>query len=369
MKEGIDTVFKIPRTKILKITFKESAAAKKSTEKGILGLHMSIPPHSIKIEEFTPITTCFKCYAIEDHTTAKCPKPKDYKICSECSSQNHTWKECDVNNKKCVNCDGDHRTIANKCPHRKRAIEEKRQQIKNSNSKSYSSATSRNTNTAPSNFTTTTPIIEKETTTKFMTCMMHAHLINSMNPGSYNDELNRALKLNNLPPVNLPVNPPSKHILNLTSEKQTHSTQENSQNTDSTPSQETLSQPQPIHPKQHISQEELEMPPLEKIQGRAIGFQIITKKSEGWPKETTLTLRNIKEGLDTGLYKFRYTNSTYTEQEIILYLLNNDIDLSNCWCTIEDSQFNKIRNGLHQEHTPPPNKVSKHKHRHRHASK
>ncbi len=371
MNEGIDSIFKIPRTKILKVTFKETTAAKKTTEKGIPVFHMSIPAHTVKIEEYIPITTCLKCYAIEDHITSECPKPKEYKICSECSSNDHTWRECSASNiRKCINCKGEHRTLANKCPQRKKALEEKRQQLKNNNStKTYSNVTSANKSMAPLNLPASTPTIEKETAAKLMACLMHAHLINSTNPGTYNDEFNRALKLNNLPPIILPNNPPSKQIVNLTKEVQTPASEENTQNTENAHPQGTHNPSQPTHQEQDTNEDALDMPPLEKMKGRAIGLQIITKKSEGWPKDTTLTLKSIRQGIDIGLYKFRYTNPVYTEQEILLYLINNDIDLSNCWCTIDDTQFNKIRNGLHQDLTPPPNKATKHRHRHRHASK
>ena len=40
---GIDNIFKIPRTNILKICLKETATAKLATEKGLLAFHMSIP--------------------------------------------------------------------------------------------------------------------------------------------------------------------------------------------------------------------------------------------------------------------------------------------------------------------------------------
>ncbi len=86
-------------------------------------------------------------------------------------------------------------------------------------------------------------------------------------------------------------------------------------------------------------------------------------------QEKNFNLVDLKRGIDSGLYKYRYTNPTYTDQEILLYMINNDIELTNCWCTTDDSQFGKIRNGLHQELTPPPTKAPKHKHsRHRHSS-
>ncbi len=248
-------------------------------------------------------------------------------------------------------------------------MEEKRQQKKDSSTKTHSSAAAGKTNTSTLTFPTSTPVIEEETATKIMACMMRAHLINSINPGSYSDDLNRALKLNNLPPVILPDNPPSKQTLNLTNEKQTAVPQENTQTNVNTHSQEAPNTAQHTQVDQNTTQQGTEMPPLKKIPGHAIGLQIITRKSEGWPKGTTLSLRSIKTGIYTGMYKWRYTYAAYNEQEILLYLQNNDIDLTNGWCTAEDTQLNKIHNGLHQDLTPPHYKVTKHKHGHRHFSK
>ena len=92
--EGIDNIFKIPKIKHIKIGFKETITAKTATEKGLLAFHMSIPSYNIKIDEFIPVMICMKCYNLEDHTTSKCPKPKDFKICSECGNPNHNWREC-----------------------------------------------------------------------------------------------------------------------------------------------------------------------------------------------------------------------------------------------------------------------------------
>ncbi len=363
MNEGIDNIFKIPRTKIMKITFKEAAAAKKATEKGILCFHMSISPYTIKIEDYIPLLTCLKCYAIEDHTTPNCPKSKTFKICSECSSPDHTWRECSTNTqKKCINCEGEHRTLANKCPLRKKAIEEKRQQKKNNNS----NVAATNNNSAQINNAITFPTLEKETATKMIACMMRAHLINAANPGTYNSEFNRALKLNNLPPVILPDNPPSLKILNLSKEDKTPTTHEHTHNSNTT-TQDNNNTTQDTEQASNTTQED--MPPLERISGKAIGLQLITKKKEGWPKSRSFNLNNLKKGIDTGLYKFRYRNPTYTDEEILLYITNNDIDLTNCWCTTDETQFKKLRNGLIQDLTPPPNKATKTSlNRNRHSS-
>ena len=125
MSSGIENIYKIPRTKIMKVTFKDTIVPKKATEIGILGYNMCIAPHTIKIEEYIPILTCLRCYALEDHPTSKCPLPKERKVCSECSSHDHYWRDCKNNYKKCINCEGNHRTLTNSCPQRKRIKEEK----------------------------------------------------------------------------------------------------------------------------------------------------------------------------------------------------------------------------------------------------
>ncbi len=106
----------------------------------------------------------------------------------------------------------------------------KKKTTKKNNSKTYSNVAATNNNSAQINNAITFPTLEKETATKMIACMMHAHLINAANPGTYNSEFNRALKLNNLPPVILPDNPPSLKILNLSKEDKTPTTHEHTHN-------------------------------------------------------------------------------------------------------------------------------------------
>ena len=56
--DGIDNLYKFPKNNIIKIQFKQTAAAKKATDIGQLGFHMSISSQNIKIEEYINITTC-----------------------------------------------------------------------------------------------------------------------------------------------------------------------------------------------------------------------------------------------------------------------------------------------------------------------
>ncbi|KAG7177263.1 putative RTXE-like, partial [Homarus americanus] len=66
------------------------------------------------------------CYAIEDHDSVKCSKPKEYKICSKCTSREHTWTHC-IAPLKCLNCDGPHSIMSMNCPKRKEKLKEAQQ--------------------------------------------------------------------------------------------------------------------------------------------------------------------------------------------------------------------------------------------------
>lgn len=386
---GIDNVFKIPKTRIIKITFNDTTVAKKATEQGLLGYCMSISPHTIKTDEYIPIVTCLRCYALEDHTTSKCPKPKQYKVCSECTSPDHFWYECSSNNKKCLNCDGKHRTLANSCPMRKQIKDNKRYQKRQNENKTYSTVTSNSNNAT--NPTTAFPSLEKDTASKMMACFLHAHFVNAANPGTYNEEINKVFKLNNLPPINLPPDPPSLVILEktkLTDNNTTLKPEKKEQNKRKAPSLDSTQEDDAfalIHtPYEHTetlstqttsknsntqSQNIDEMPVLEQIKGTEIGLQIITKKSEGWPKEH-MNLASLVKRIDSGQYKWRYNSHAYSEQEVLHFIKNNEIKLDYCWCIADDIVFDKLRCGRANEKNPPPSKTSKtSKGRHRHTSR
>ena len=209
----IQDIFKFPNNPILKITFKQTLPATKSKEQGLLMFSMRIPPHQMKSEEYVPVQTCMKCYEIESHFTNQCPKGREYKLCSQCGEEGHIWTNCKSKAKKCTNCQGEHMTLAFQCPLRKAARKNKLEEIQQKKSLTYANASGRTpTVTTPQN---TQPLIDQETTTKIMSCMLHAHFINSAIPGSYETELNKALALNNLPLIKIPGNPPSAKILNI----------------------------------------------------------------------------------------------------------------------------------------------------------
>ncbi len=118
-EDGIADIYKFPNTPTLKITFTETALAPKCLETGIKAFGISAPPNMIKQEIYIPVKCCMRCYSLEQHYTSECPKPKEYKICSECSEEGHVWHQCLNNIKKCLNCKGNHSSMAMKCQKRK----------------------------------------------------------------------------------------------------------------------------------------------------------------------------------------------------------------------------------------------------------
>lgn len=127
------SVFKYPKGNTLKITFAETAQARKSQEAGLLLFSMKIIKFTIKQDVFYNIITCLKCYALETHYTSQYPKDKSFKISSECSQIGHTWRECDKAAKCCINCNGDYLTLAMKCPKKKEIINNKKKKRKTRN--------------------------------------------------------------------------------------------------------------------------------------------------------------------------------------------------------------------------------------------
>ncbi len=87
---NIDAVIKFPNNiPMLKVTFLETPPALKCLETGLKLFNIRIPNYKIKQEEYVPIKTCMRCYAVEDHNTGECPKETEYKICSECGTVGH----------------------------------------------------------------------------------------------------------------------------------------------------------------------------------------------------------------------------------------------------------------------------------------
>lgn len=351
----IETIFKFPNSHTLKITFKQTANAKKAQDDGIRAFQMSVPHHKIKQEIFYNINTCFKCYKMEDHNTNQCPQDKNFKVCSECSGLGHTWKECNNQNKKCLNCNGDHRTLAAKCPKRKEIIKNKRQNTQQ-NTQTYSQATQQNNQiTLPS-----LPQNTGDTFARIFTCIIHAHTQNIAVPGTYETELNNMLKNNNLPTIKAPANPPSiKLFANMTSTNANNQNTNSSTNTNASTNKNTniTSATSAMEDEETINIDDnttdTDTDTDTKISAKDIGITIYTSESTGWPKQT-ISKTDLIEALEKRKYKLIYTNKSYTYFQIIQLIMDEKIVLTKCWEKIDDTLFKKIRYGSNIDRTPPP---------------
>ena len=383
-KNNIDSIFKFPNSRTIKITFRETSFAKKAQTDGLRLFHMSIPFHNIKQEVFYNITTCYRCYELEDHFTNQCKKPSDYKVCSECSSTSHTWRECLNSYKKCLNCQGDHRTLAAKCPKRKDIIKNKRANS-TKNTVTYSQVTghqmqapfSQQPNTSSPNTLQT----NNEMYAKIYTCIMHAHTHNLGVPGSYNTELNNMLAMNNLPQVNAPANPPSAKILNKlpqvnhpaqpstakntkntnnnlnnTSEPQTEENEEEMQSdttTNTTEDAATLVTQEPhtsssTHHKTNRSRSRNR----KGVKSTDIGLTIYAPESIGLPGNT-MSGEELYELISSRTYTAKITNQDTDYFKVLEAVRAEKIEYINCFKTIEDTLYRKLRPGREMARSPP----------------
>lgn len=207
-------------THVLKFVFADTAVAEKVLREGLRLFNLSVTPSQLEREKFVNVQTCFKCYKFNDHSTANCPN-KDLVICSECAEQGHTYTQCTNPRKACINCKQrgyphHHRTLAMSCPVKKEKIKQLERKEKDEQTRKqqapYAAAAKaviKESNTHPQQQSIT---LSDFTHFKVLTAVVHAHILNICNPGSYERELNEMLKANNLPPVKVPKVPDSTKL-------------------------------------------------------------------------------------------------------------------------------------------------------------
>lgn len=405
--------------KNIKITFTKTNIAKRATETGLRMFSMSISPHQIEQDKYIEIKSCMRCYIIEDHNTSECPRPRDYKLCSECAEEGHIWRNCPNNYKKCINCHGEHRTLAMKCQKRKDVINQKRKDERENTT--YSNVTKRNTNTQHQQINYSgMPVISPSSHQLSYDCFMYAHMINAGKPGSYQVEVNNIRKMNNLPPIKTPDNPPSLLILKVMSNQtNTHlvtTTEET--NTSSEGASAIITRENETIEEQMDSVEEagtdvsrgFEAPEVLReatatqgkskkrieeqfdsvdeagpdvsrasetpevlhetittqgkrkygMRGEDIGLMIYTKQAVGWPKKDDFSKQVLLQGIKDRKYKYTYTNKDLKDEDIINMIQNKILDVTKyCFAQVDNSTYSKIRSGLTEERTPPPSKEAR----------
>ena len=195
------SLMKFPNSRTIKVNYKNQKMVDNCMEKGVKLFFYHVSPSDIKKDNFIKILTCFKCYKIDDHLKHNCPNEDSFRVCSECSSSDHTYTNCTSVTKKCINCEGAHSTLAYRCPMRKKfLVDYAKNQNGHNQQPSYNSVV-RNT---PNN--------TKDTVLAQM-CIMTAALKENENPGSYETVLNTLLRVNNLPQFNMGgISPPKVNL-------------------------------------------------------------------------------------------------------------------------------------------------------------
>ncbi|MPC77104.1 hypothetical protein E2C01_071549 [Portunus trituberculatus] len=352
-------VFKFPRSSTIKITFRSNEMSQKATTCGILMFNMSVPPNQIRQEIYIPIISCNRCYVVESHTTNQCPQPATYKRCSECASGDHTFRDCPTQDKKCINCGGPHSARAMRCPIRKEALREKEEQLRKNRTRPDISFAKATQASAPAD-----PIGHSLTG---LMCVLHAHLVNSARPGSFQDTLKESLRLNGLPQVRLPPDPPSLAILRAITgvadlvkatvqvnsppasanddipDPKPHTTDPEEKNpaaapTNATPLEMTRPNKSTDSPPSTDEDDEDEDDEETNIQ-----VTIFKKNSDTWPK--AFTYNHLKSGIKEERYKVIHTGGDEDNERVREWIKNTKGSLQHLCQTVTEEDFSAIKTG------------------------
>jgi len=223
----------------MKVTFTTAVMADKVLVGGIKILRLFIQGTDIHRDNYVNILTCYVCYDIEKHTSSNCPALKNdcnYKACSLCSSNEHTWKSCNNPTRRCINCDAEHSSLSNSCPVRQQVLRNKRASPQMSKINSYASAA------ASGNSSNLPHFFDNSTASKTMTCIMLSVMKSHSSQEEFETTLNNLLKQNKLPTISIGnyVPPRPNEIF--------HSVEPQQPPTNMSPNTPTVTQSPPISP-------------------------------------------------------------------------------------------------------------------------
>ena len=197
-KYNVRKVIKIPNNdRLLKLIFETTNMADRAIEEGIQIKFQKFDSKSMEKEMFVAIIPCYRCYKY-DHQRRHCKMPEDYRICSICAKVGHTYSACKEEEEKCINFYGNHRTLAARCPERKKIIKEKLKE--------------RRKHSIPRREITQNVVTEEISRTKlpenYLAVMAAAITIAERReaeiPGVYQYIMDEMLKANNIPLVKFP---------------------------------------------------------------------------------------------------------------------------------------------------------------------
>ena len=188
-------VIKFRNGRGMKIVFTSSSMSVKSREIGLSLFYLHLPSYEIQKDFFYNIQICYVCYALDSHTSYNCPKKvsdPSYKICSNCSENTHNFKICNANPSrfKCINCKGNHSTMSMSCPSRQGILKGKRS-VENGTIASVVKSSCKNS----------LNVMNNDVLSKSVTITILATLKDMETPGSFSDQLNNLLEMNNMPKI------------------------------------------------------------------------------------------------------------------------------------------------------------------------
>ena len=121
----VKKLIKIPNSShLIKIMFRTTDMVDQVVERGMRIDFQHFHKNNVEKEMFVSIIPCYCCYSY-GHIKKSCPKPIDYKVCSNCAQQGHIYSDCQAKAYNCLSCKANHRTLAAKCEVRKKIIREK----------------------------------------------------------------------------------------------------------------------------------------------------------------------------------------------------------------------------------------------------
>jgi hypothetical protein len=395
--KAIDVVKFGSFTHIFKIELENTTMANHIKQNGFLCYDMKITGNQTEQENYTDVQICFKCYKMEDHTTALCPTP-NLIICSECAQQGHTHRDCQSTTKKCINCGQGHRTLAMGCPNKKKIIENKRKEVESEKVRREEATYAKVATSTAQTFSdkvvkTVTERVEEMKTRKDLTealdgsgiramiIILDAHIQNLIEPGSYNSRINEVLKANNIPPIVFPPNPNSSKLLEHEAITHTITSLTELQKTMAGESEEEEMEVQeargaktkqkkkdkankrPINDDDVTSDEEILTRHLtaENVTVRNASeyeIEIISLNTE--PREN-LTSDAVKKKFENHSIKYKILNNSKVTVELFESLINqNKIKEHNSNITyLPPAEFKKVRNG--KDRTPNKENAKKNK--------
>ena len=186
-------LFKFPSGKAFKFECQTSKMAQLCLQSGFFVANLSINSNSIALEEFHHVKYCFRCYAINSHVAAKCSKPEDYTACSICASLEHTYKNCESDVKKCLNCDGNHVTMSKMCKEFKETLST-RVTSSTRPTPSYKQVTGQNLAEMPVKYG-----LSREDMFRGFMSIVYASSVDADRPGTFSENLMKLLHANKLP--------------------------------------------------------------------------------------------------------------------------------------------------------------------------